>query len=54
MAITAEIAQIHDPIGLADEPVELVDIITDSAAHTAESVVAVHGPAQRHTRAAAV
>ncbi|WP_157115012.1 hypothetical protein [Nocardia niwae] len=54
MAIAAEIAQIHDLIGLADELVELVDIITDSAAHTAESVVTVHDSEQRQTHAVAV
>ncbi|NKY31061.1 hypothetical protein [Nocardia gamkensis] len=54
MAITAEIAQIHDLIGLADELVELVDIISDSAVYTAEGVVAVADSAQRHAHAAAV
>ncbi|MEU2102772.1 hypothetical protein ACWEQA_04930 [Nocardia sp. NPDC004085] len=54
MAIAAEIAQIHDLIGLADELVELVDIIGDSAAHTAEGIAAVHDAAQRHAHAAAV
>ncbi|MGY1898854.1 hypothetical protein [Nocardia gipuzkoensis] len=54
MAITAEIAQIHDLIGLADELVELVDIISDSAAHTAEGIVAVDDSIQRQAHAAAV
>ncbi|MGW5376359.1 hypothetical protein ACWESM_13005 [Nocardia sp. NPDC003999] len=54
MAITAEIAQIHDLIGLADELVELVDIIGDSAVHTAEGIVAVCDSAQRQAHATAV
>ncbi|MFE7743569.1 hypothetical protein [Nocardia sp. NPDC057455] len=54
MAIAAEIAQIHDLIGLADELVELVDIIDDSAVFTAEGIVAVADSAQRHAHAAAV
>ncbi|MGY1942993.1 hypothetical protein [Nocardia asiatica] len=54
MAITAEIAQMHDLIGLADELVELVDIISDSATHTAEGIAAVDDSRQRQVHAAAV